>query len=56
MKAKDIKFDLDKLEKEKQENFKERLKFIDYWVNYIKNHSDREWGSQQNKLINSQIS
>ena len=50
------KFNLKELEKERKENFKERLKFIEYWVNYIKTHSDRERGSQQNEPINSQIS
>jgi len=56
MKAKDIEIDFEKLKEEKKKNFKERLKFIEYWVNYIKTHSDKEWSSQQNDLINSQIS
>lgn len=34
-------------------NKKQREEFIDYWVNYMKNHSDKEWSKQQNLLINS---
>jgi len=40
---KDINIDLAELEKEKKKNFEERLKFIDYWTEYIKSHSDKEW-------------
>ena len=29
--------------------------FIDYWVEYIKTHSDEEWSRQQNVVINSQL-
>ena len=50
------KFDLEKLEKERKSNFKERMKFIKYWVDYIKSHSDKEWSSQQREIIDSQIS
>lgn len=52
---KEIKIDFNKLEKEKRKNFEERLKFIDYWVKFIKEHSDEEWSEQQNVLIDSQI-
>jgi len=52
---KDINIDLKELEREKQKNAKERLEFIDFWVNYIKTHSDKEWSSQQKVLIDSQI-
>lgn len=34
-------------------NKKQREWFIDYWVNFIKGHSDKEWSRQQNVLINS---
>jgi hypothetical protein len=43
------------LERQKEINFKERLEFIDFWVNYIKTHSDKEWSEQQNIIIDSQI-
>ena len=55
MEAREIKIDLKQLEKQKQINFQERLKFIDFWVGYIKTHSDREWSMQQNIIIDSQI-
>ncbi len=55
MEAKDIKIDLKQLEKQKQINFQERLRFIDFWVDYIKTHSDREWSMQQNIIIDAQI-
>ena len=55
MKAEDLKVNLKELEKAKSKNAKERLEFIDFWVNYIKEHSDEEWSEQQNVLINSQI-
>lgn len=55
MKAEEIKVDLEGLKKFKKKNAEERLKFIDYWVEYIKTHSDKEWSRQQNVVINSQI-
>ena len=55
MKAKDVKVDLKELKNFKEKNFKDRLDFIDYWVNYIKTHSDGEWSKRQNVLIDSQI-
>ena len=36
-------------------NKEERRNFIKFWVNYMKNHSDKEWSDQQNTIINSQI-
>jgi len=56
MDAKDVNVDLDEMKKFKIKNAKERLEFIDFWVNYIKTHSDKEWSSQQKVLIDSQIS
>jgi len=50
-----MKINLEELEKEKEKNFKERLKFIEYWVEYMKNHTDEEWSKQQNILIDSQV-
>jgi len=55
MKASEVKVDLDELKKFKNQNARERLEFIDFWVNYIKTHSDREWSEQQNVLIDSQV-
>ncbi|MCK5149815.1 hypothetical protein KAJ87_02725 [Candidatus Pacearchaeota archaeon] len=56
MKASEVKVDLEELKKFKIQNAKERLKFIDFWANYVKTHSDKEWSEQQNILIDSQIS
>ncbi len=55
MKPEKIKVNLKEMEKFKIENAKERLKFIDFWVNYIKKHSDKEWSRQQNIIIDSQM-
>ncbi len=55
MKAEEVNVDLNELEDFKKRNFEERLWFIDFWANYIKEHSDEEWSKQQNVLINSQI-
>jgi len=38
-----------------QDNRESRLFFVEYWAQYIKEHSDQEWGEQQNMLINSQM-
>ena len=55
MKSSEVNVDLKELKKFKTQNAKERLKFIDFWVNYIKTHSDEEWSEQQNIIIDSQI-
>lgn len=56
MKASEVKVDLEELKRFKEQNAKERLEFIDFWVNYIKTHPDKKWSSQQNLLIDSQFS
>lgn len=38
-----------------QDNRESRLFFVEYWAQYVKEHSDEEWGAQQNILINSQM-
>lgn len=55
IKAKDLKIDLNELNDFKKRNAEERLKFIDFWVNYIKTHPDSVWSKQQNVVIDSQI-
>ena len=35
------------------EHQKERLRFVDFWADYVRTHDDREWSSQQNLIINS---
>lgn len=53
MKADDVRIDLEELKNFKIQNAKERLEFIDFWVDYIKKHSDEEWSEQQNIIIDS---
>jgi len=55
MQAEDVKVDLEELKKFKEKNIRERLEFIDFWVEYIKTHSDKKWSKQQNIVIDSQI-
>ena len=44
------KFDADETRKINDED---RMWFVEYWANYVKTHSDKEWSRQQNVLINS---
>jgi len=53
MKAPDI--DLEKLNKFKEENFKERLKFIDRYADWIIDKSNEEWSSEHTEFINAQF-
>lgn len=55
MKAEEIKVDIDELKNFKNKNAWERLRFIDFWTNYVKNHKDKEWSEQQKVIIDSQI-
>lgn len=34
---------------------KERMKFVELWAEYVKTHSNEEWGMQQKLLIDSQL-
>jgi len=36
-------------------NKEDRINFVKYWANYVKTHSDKEWSSQQNIVIDSQM-
>ena len=51
----DIKVDLEELKRDKEQNFRERLAFVDWWVEYMKNKSDKEWSEEQNRVINPQM-
>lgn len=50
MKAPNI--DLEELKKMKEENFKERLEFIDKYTEWLKKTSNKEWSSQQKEIVN----
>ena len=43
--------DLEELEKNKKQNFKDRLKFIDEYSKWLKKKSSKEWSKQQKKII-----
>jgi len=45
------KVDLKELEKIKEDNFKERLKFIDQYSEWVKKNSNKKWSSQQKDLL-----
>lgn len=34
-------------------NNKDRAWYVKFWADYVKTHTDREWGKQQNFFINS---
>ena len=43
--------DLKELKKQKEENFRERLRFIDKYTEWLKKTGNREWSLQQKKII-----
>jgi len=47
------KIDLEELKKQKEENFKQRLEFIDKYVEWLKKTPNKEWSSQQKKIIDN---
>ncbi|MBU1078699.1 MAG: hypothetical protein KKH98_15475 [Spirochaetes bacterium] len=36
-------------------NKEDRINFVEYWADYVKNNPDEVWSKQQNVIINSQI-
>jgi len=44
--------DLKRLDLEKEKNFRQRLKFIDMYVEYIKKTPNKKWSKEQKKIIN----
>ena len=46
------KIDLEQLRKQKEENFKDRLEFIDLYTEWLKKQPNRKWSSQQKNVIN----
>lgn len=51
---KNMKVDVEEMKKFKEQNSNERLKFIDFWANYVKKSPDLIWSKQQKELIDSQ--
>jgi len=33
----------------------ERMKWVDFWANFVRTHSDAEWSKPQKMLIDSQV-
>jgi len=46
-----MKIDLEELEKDKQKNFQDRLKFIDEYVEWLKKTPNKFWSKQQKQMI-----
>lgn len=38
-----------------KDNKQERMNFIEYWAEFVKNNPDKVWSRQQKLLIDSQI-
>ncbi len=51
-----IKFNLKEFEEDRKRNFEERLKFIEFWVNYMKSVPNEKWGAEQKKVVDGQKS
>ncbi|MCD6215496.1 MAG: hypothetical protein J7J92_00265 [Candidatus Aenigmarchaeota archaeon] len=45
------KIDLEELKKLKKKNFRERLKFIDMYADWVKKTSNKKWSEQQKEII-----
>jgi hypothetical protein len=45
------KIDLEELRKLKEDNFKDRLKFIDEYVKWLKKSPNKQRGSEQKEII-----
>lgn len=43
--------DLEELKKLKEDNFKDRLKFIDKYADWLKKGSNKKWSSEQKEII-----
>ncbi len=44
--------DLEELERQKQENFKDRLEFIKKYAKWVKKTKNSEWSEQQKNIVN----
>jgi hypothetical protein len=40
---------------DRKANQRERMKFIDFWAEYVRTHPDRDWSGQQKVLIDSMM-
>ena len=46
-----VKIDFEQLEAEKQRNFKERLEFIDWYVEWLKRTPNKVWSKAQKEVV-----
>lgn len=46
--------DLEELKRQKEENFRDRLKFIGQYVGWLKKTSNKNWSTQQKTVIDQQ--
>ncbi len=44
--------DLKELKKAKEQNFRERLEFLDWYAEWVKNSGNAEWSSAQKSIVN----
>ena len=52
---KEIIVDFGEIKNDKMRNFRERIWFIKYWVEFMKRNSDEVWSKGQKYLIDSQF-
>ena len=50
------KIDLQELKKLKEENFKERLEFIDKYAKWLEKTRNKQWSSEQKSIIDKKDS
>lgn len=43
--------DLEELKRLKEENFKERLEFIEKYVEWVKKNKNKKWSSEQRNIM-----
>lgn len=55
MKYIDIEVDFGELKNDKMRNFVDRIRFIKFWVNHIKECPDAEWSKGQADFIDAQF-
>ncbi len=49
-----MRINFEELECERRENFRERMRFVKLWAEFVRGHDDKVWSSQQNDLIDGQ--
>jgi len=46
---------MNELEKTMKRNNEDRMVFIDFWIDFMRNNSNEIWSIEQNRLINSLV-